>query len=94
LFAICEYRGVEIEFSRDAVRALRTMQPAKAGQIRAAIDRVAADPSAPSNNLLPLKGVPSGFRIRVGDWRVSDTLDRDADLMSVFEIAPRGGAYR
>jgi mRNA interferase RelE/StbE len=94
LFAICEYCGVEIEFSREAVKALRTIQPAKAGQIRAAIDRVAADPGAPNNNLLPLKGVPSGFRIRVGDWRVSYTLDREADLMSVFEIAPRGGAYR
>lgn len=70
------------------------MQPAKAGQIRAAIDRVSADPSAPNNNLLPLKGVPNGFRVRVGDWRVSYTLDRDAGLMSIFEIAPRGGAYR
>ena len=41
-----------------------------------------------------LKGVPNGFRIRVGDWRVSYTLDYQAGVMSVFEIAPRGGAYR
>ncbi len=75
------------------------MQPAKAKDIREAIDKVAADPTAPNNNLRALKGVPNGFRIRVGaslrpNWRVSYTLDRQARVMSVFEIAPRGGAYR
>ena len=47
-----------------------------------------------NNNPRALKGVPNGFRIRVGDWRVSYTLDYQAGVMSVFEIAPRGGAYR
>ena len=70
------------------------MQPAKARDIREAIDKVAADPSAPNNNLRALKGVPNGFRIRVGDRRVSYTLDRQGGVMSVFEIAPRGAAYR
>jgi hypothetical protein len=37
------------------------MQPAKAKDIREAIDKVAADPTAPNNNLRPLKGVPTGF---------------------------------
>ena len=79
---------------RDALRVLSRMQPAKASDIRQAIARVAADPSARNPNLRPLKGVPSGFRIRVGDWRVSYTLDRAAGVLDVFEIAPRGGAYR
>ncbi len=70
------------------------MQPAKGADIRAALARVAADPSAANNNLRPLKGVPQGFRLRVGDWRVSYTLDRAAGVIDVFEIAPRGGAYR
>ncbi len=70
------------------------MQLAKVKDIREAVDKVAADPTAPNNNLRTLKGVPNGFRIRVGDWRVSYTLDRQADVMRVFEIAPRGGAYR
>jgi mRNA interferase RelE/StbE len=59
-----------------------------------AIKRIAADPSAPNNNVRPLKGVPSGFRVRVGDWRVSYTIDREARVIDVFEVAPRGGAYR
>jgi mRNA interferase RelE/StbE len=70
------------------------MQPAKAKDIRQALTRAAADPSARNPNLRPLKGVPNGFRIRVGDWRVSYTLDRGAGALDVFEIAPRGGAYR
>ena len=70
------------------------MQPAKARDIRQAITGVAADPSAAHPNLRPLKGVPNGFRIRVGDWGVSYILDRAAGILDVFEIAPRGGAYR
>jgi mRNA interferase RelE/StbE len=85
---------VEIVIARDAGKVLARMQPAKANDIREAIDRVAADPAAPNNNLRALKGVPNGFRIRVGDWRVSYTLDYRANVMSVFEIVPRGGAYR
>jgi len=85
---------VQIVIARNAGKVLVRMQPAKAKDIREAIDKVAADPTAPNSNLRPLKGVPNGFRIRVGDWRVSFTLDRQAGVMSVFEIAPRGGAYR
>lgn len=69
------------------------MQPAKARDIREAIDKVAADLAA-NNNIRALKGVPNGFRIRVGDWRVSYTLDHPGGVMIVFEIAPREGAYR
>ena len=94
LFALCEHHGVQIVIGRDAGKVLARMQPAKAKDIREAIDKVATDPTAPNNNLLVLKGVPNGFRIRVGDWRVSYTLDRQAGVMSIFEIAPRGGAYR
>ena len=85
---------MKVVIVRDAVKALRKMQPAKATDIRVEIDRVAADPSAPNNNLQPLTGVPDGFRLRVGDWRVSYTLDRASQTLRVFEIKPRGGAYR
>ena len=85
---------MEIVIARDARKVLARIQPAKAKDIREAIDKVAADPNARNNNLRTLKGVPNGFRIRVGDWRVSYTVDYEACVMSVFEIAPRGGAYR
>jgi mRNA interferase RelE/StbE len=91
---LCEHGGVEIVIARDAAKVLARMQPAKAEDIREAIDKVAADPTAPNNNLRALKDVRNGFRIRVGDWRVSYTLDYQAGVVGVFEIAPRGGAYR
>jgi mRNA interferase RelE/StbE len=84
---LCEHDGVKIVIARDAGKVLARMQPAKAKDIREAIDKVAADPTAPNSNLRALKGVPNGFRIRVGDWRVSYRLDRQASVMSVFEIA-------
>ena len=70
------------------------MQPAKAWAILEAIDRVAANPSGQHANLRPLTYVPDGFRVRVGDRRVSFTLDCNAEVLDVFEIEPRGGAFR
>jgi mRNA interferase RelE/StbE len=83
-----------VTLSRSAVKALLGMQPKKAAAIRAAIGMVAADPRARNNNLKALKGVDNGFRLRIGDWRVSFTLDYTTQKMDVYEIAPRGGAYR
>lgn len=85
---------MDIEIGREARKVLRRLQPAKAQDIRQAIDRVAADPTAQNNNVRTLAGVPNGFRIRVGDWRISYVWDRQANRMTIFEIAPRGGAYR
>jgi mRNA interferase RelE/StbE len=93
MLANCQH-GHKVTYRRDAVKALRRMQPAKAKDIIAAVERIAGDPSAPNNNVRPLKGISNGFRIRVGDWRVSYTIDREARVIDVFEVAPRGGAYR
>jgi mRNA interferase RelE/StbE len=70
------------------------MQPAKAAQIETAVDSFAADPQASGNNVRALKGLPGAYRIRVGDWRVSMKIAEDGKSMVVFEIAPRGAAYR
>lgn len=85
---------MEIVYRRDPLKALRRIQPAKVTDIRVAIARIAVDPSAPNNNIKPLSGVPNGYRVPVGDWRISYTVDRRANVIEVFEIAPRGGAYR
>ena len=94
MFAIGEHTTIKLAINKTPLKRLAEMQPAKARAIRKAIARVAADPSARQANFRPLAGVPHGFRIRVGDWRVAFTLDRKAGVMEVFEIEPRGGAYR
>jgi mRNA interferase RelE/StbE len=85
---------MQIAYRRDPQKALSGMQRAKAEDIFAVLDRIAANPSARNNNIKPLKGVPNGYRVRVGDWRVSYTVDRRTGMIEVFEVAPRGGAYR
>ncbi len=81
-----------VTFKKSAIKALRSMQPKKAADIRAAIAEFAADPDRQDNNVTALVGVAGGVRIRVGDWRVSMVVSEDA--VEVFEIAPRGSAYR
>ena len=85
---------MRLAIKKSPLKRLRRIQPAKAGAIREAIERVAANPSGRHPNLRRLTEVPDGFRIRVGDWRVSFTLDREAGILEVFEFEPRGGAYR
>ena len=93
-FADCKPSAVEVVYRRDPQKALRRMQPAKAEDILQRMAKIAADSAASDNNVKPLKGVPDGFRLRMGDWRVSYTIDQEAGVIDVFEVAPRGGAYR
>lgn len=82
----------EVVISKSARRCL-TRMPAKTAQIiRGKIAAVAADPLAQHNNVTPLRGI-EGFRLRVGDWRVLYQLDVSAQVLSITNILPRGGAY-
>jgi mRNA interferase RelE/StbE len=77
------------------LKVLLAMQPKRAAAIREKCLGIAASPPpAQHSNLRPLAGVPNGYRLRFGDWRVSFTIDSEAEMLEVFEVAPRGGAYR
>lgn len=42
----------------------------------------------------PLTGKLKGdYRVRVGDWRLLFTSDRESRLLHVYAILPRGNAY-
>jgi mRNA interferase RelE/StbE len=85
---------MDVVYRRESLKVLRSMQRAKTQDIRAAIARIAVDPFANNNNIRPLRGISNGYRVRVGDWRASYIIDRHAEVIEVFEVAPRGGAYR
>lgn len=85
---------MQVRWGKSAMKVLRRVQPDLAKRIRAAVLEFAADPFRPDHNRRPLEGVVRGFRLRIGDWRVSLTLDAEAGVIEVFEVAPRGGAYR
>jgi mRNA interferase RelE/StbE len=81
-----------IEYSADAVLALRRMPVNLARTLRGKIERLAIDPRAPNNNVKALKGRP-GYRLRFGDWRVIYALRDDVLIVHVLAVAPRGRAY-
>jgi mRNA interferase RelE/StbE len=42
----------------------------------------------------PLTGQLKGdYRVRVGDWRILLTPDRESEVLRVYAILPRGNAY-
>ena len=42
----------------------------------------------------PLTGRLKGdYRVRIGDWRILLTPDRDAQILHVYAVLPRGDAY-
>ena len=83
-----------ITYRKSTVRRLQKMQPKKAASIRATMHRIAARPEGKHANLKPRTDIENGYRLRVGGWRISYVIDRAAETLEVFEIEPRGGAYR
>jgi mRNA interferase RelE/StbE len=82
----------EVVFTKQADRTLRKMPRNVAHLLRAKIDEIATNPYAPHNNITKLVG-RSGYRLRVGDWRVLYELRDEHLVMLVMKIAPRGSAY-
>lgn len=56
------------------------------------INQLAEEPYAPNNNVTRLTG-ESGYRLRVGDWRVLYELHDDTRVLEIIKIGPRGGVY-
>ena len=83
----------EVVYSTQARRRLRRMPRNTAQTIVAKVDALAADPTAPNTNAAALKG-GTGFRLRVGDWRVLYVVETREKLLRVAAILSRGEAYR
>lgn len=82
-----------IEYTRDAVKALKSMPKTTAALIMQKVSALAADPFAPNNNVKKLVNRPE-CRLRVGDWRVLYAVHEGRLVIEVIRIAPRGGAYQ
>jgi mRNA interferase RelE/StbE len=83
----------QICYQSSAIKALLKMPSNTAQTIRAKIEQLAGDPHAPNNNVKKLTG-GSGYRLRVGDWRVLYELEDDRLVIVVVKVKPRGEAYR
>ena len=76
---------------KPAVRYLERLQPNTQERIIAALELLLIDPSR--SDLKPLKG-RSGWRLRVGDYRVLLQVDQEANLFVITSIGPRGDVYK
>jgi mRNA interferase RelE/StbE len=82
-----------ITYTTQAAKALLRMPRNSALLIRERIEQVAVDPFASISNAKKLQG-RSGYRLRIGDWRVIYEINRDEVVILVLKIAPRGEVYK
>jgi mRNA interferase RelE/StbE len=80
-----------LDYTRRAHRDLRRLDHPVAERILEALERLARDGTG---DVRPLTGQPGRYRLRVGDWRVGFTRDREAAALAVLWILPRSRAYR
>jgi mRNA-degrading endonuclease RelE of RelBE toxin-antitoxin system len=85
-------RAFRYVVTRSAAKQLR--QCPRRAAILDLLEDLCRDPFRSDNNVKPLSGIQGGYRRRFGDWRVSYLVDRRSRMIEVFEVAPRGGAYR
>lgn len=82
----------EIFITPYARRQLKKL-PAKAvKEIRSSLEYLAQDPYEASNDVKKLQG-RSGYRLRVGDYRVIYELENKRLIIQVLEIAHRKDIY-
>lgn len=80
------------EWTNRALRDLRGLDRAAAMRI---LDAVADLAQAGRGDVVRLQGVrPPEWRLRVGDVRVRFIYDREAGLIRILRVLPRGRAYR
>jgi len=85
----------EIRYEREARKALKSIPAKVANRIRGKIRQVASDPEGTTEDVKKLQGRP-GYRLRVGDYRVIYSLDKDGAVrvLVVHTIGHRKEAYR
>ena len=81
---------LEITYSKQARKILRSMQSKTAKRILTAIEKLADNPAHGDLDVKAPRGL-DGYRLRVGDWRV--IYSHDDLVLAIEKIAPRGGAY-
>ena len=80
-----------IRYTPAALKALRRIPRNVSELIRQKVEEVAADPAG-ARNVKKLKG-RSGYRLRVGDWRVVYDIENGVMVLIVIDVGPRGGIY-
>ena len=82
------------EFRPPAERAFEGLDTTIQRRIVSKLDEIVTDKwRDPPEYIEPLSGVPHG-KIRIGDFRLGASADRDRRTAVVYDIEHRSGAYR
>ena len=83
----------KIIFAKGAQKALLRLPKNMAVLVRQKLEQLAVDTYAPNTNAMKLQN-RSGYRLRIGDWRVIYEIQNDELVILVLKIAQRGEVYR
>jgi mRNA interferase RelE/StbE len=83
----------KIIFAKEAQKALLQSPKNTALLVRKKLEQLAIDPYAPMMNAKKLQN-RSGYRLRVGDWRVIYEIQNNELVVLVLKIAQRKEVYR
>ena len=83
-------RRYRVDITPDAARQLRKLDPPTARRVQGAIELLGLDPRPPASR--QLRGRP-GYRVRIGDWRVTYTVEAGILLVLVLRLAHRRDVY-
>ena len=83
----------KIIFAKGAQKALLRLPKNMAVLVRQKLEQLAVDPYAPNTNAMKLQN-RSGYRLRIGDWRVIYEIQNDELVILVLKITQRGEVYR
>lgn len=82
--------GWRLDITRRAERDLRRLDPPVRARVLDALALLVSE--APAGDVVKLVGKQE-WRLRVGEWRVRFGLDREARVVVVLRVLPRGRAY-
>ena len=84
---------MQIQYTKQAIKALSRMQPGKAHAIQAKIRQIASGNTA-GLNIIPMQGMEGIFRLRAGDYRMIYEIKKDALVLIVIRVGTRGDVYK
>lgn len=82
----------EVRLSRRARRYYERVSTDTARRLDRAFESLEVNPFG-AGDIKPLRGMPGTYRLRVGDLRIIYEVDRQARVVNVLSILPRGEAY-
>ena len=83
----------QLKYSRQARNYLARLPHKIKSRIVDKIHEIKEDPDDPNLDVVKLKG-ESGYRLRVGQYRIIYTRHRDQLIIEVVKIRPRGDIYK